>query len=104
LYTIEWLPEGVFEPYTKILTNLLFFQAGKPTETIWYYQQPLPEGRKNYTKTKPIEDEEFQDCLDWWNNCQENEIAWKYDFKTAYQGAIAKAQPHWDAAKLAECR
>lgn len=104
LHTIVRLPEGVFEPYTKIPTNLLFFEAGKPTEDIWYYQHPLPEGRKNYTKTKPIEDDEFQPCLDWWHNRQETELAWKYDFKTAYKEAMAKAQPHWDAAKAAEAK
>ena len=33
---------------------------------IWYYEQPLPEGRKQYTKTAPIQYEEFADCLAWW--------------------------------------
>ncbi len=55
LHTIVRLPNGVFEPYTKIPTNLLFFDSSQPTEEIWYYEIPLPEGRKNYTKTKPIQ-------------------------------------------------
>ncbi|MGD1907248.1 MAG: N-6 DNA methylase [Leptolyngbyaceae cyanobacterium] len=104
LHTIVRLPEGVFEPYTKIPTNLLFFEAGKPTETIWYYAHPLPEGRKNYTKTKPVGDEEFQDCIDWWGDRPETERAWKYDFKIAYDEAIAKAQPHWDTARETDTR
>jgi type I restriction enzyme M protein len=37
----------------------------------------LPEGRKNYTKTQPIQFEEFADCLKWWNAREENERAWK---------------------------
>jgi type I restriction enzyme M protein len=53
LHTIVRLPNGVFAPYTGIPTNLLFFDRSGPTKDIWYYEIPLPEGRKNYTKTKP---------------------------------------------------
>ncbi len=54
LHTIVRLPNGVFAPYTGIPTNVLFFDRGGPTQHVWYYEQPLPEGRKNYTKTAPI--------------------------------------------------
>ena len=77
LHTIVRLPNGVFAPYTSIPTNLLFFDRSHPTEEVWYYEQPLPEGRKNYTKTQPIQFEEFAGCLKWWNDRQENERAWK---------------------------
>ena len=46
LHTIVRLPNGVFAPYTSIPTNLLFFDRSGPTEDIWYYELPLPEGRK----------------------------------------------------------
>ena len=59
LHTIVRLPNGVFAPYTGIPTNLLFFDRSGPTKEVWYYEQPLPEGRKNYTKTKPLQFEEF---------------------------------------------
>jgi type I restriction enzyme M protein len=77
LHTIVRLPNGVFAPYTSIPTNLLFFDRSHPTEEVWYYEQPLPEGRKNYTKTQPIQYEEFAGCLQWWNQREENERAWK---------------------------
>jgi type I restriction enzyme M protein len=77
LHTIVRLPNGVFSPYTSIPTNLLFFDRGGPTKEIWYYEQPLPEGKKNYTKTQPIQFEEFEDCIKWWNNRKKNEQAWK---------------------------
>ena len=77
LHTIVRLPKGVFAPYTDIQTNLLFFEVGGPTKEIWYYEQTLPEGVKNYTKTKPMRVEEFADCLTWWNNRVENERAWR---------------------------
>jgi type I restriction enzyme M protein len=77
LHTIVRLPNGVFAPYTSIPTNLLFFDRSGPTKEIWYYEQPLPEGRKNYTKTAPIQFEEFADCAKWWNSREENALAWK---------------------------
>ena len=65
LHTIVRLPNGVFAPYTSIPTNVLFFDRSGPTREVWYYEQPLPEGRKNYTKTAPIQFEEFTLLVAW---------------------------------------
>lgn len=78
LHTIVRLPNGVFAPYTSIPTNLMFFDRSGPTKHVWYYEQPLPEGRKNYTKTQPIQFEEFADCIAWWGKRKENDRAWKF--------------------------
>jgi len=77
LHTVVRLPNGVFSPYTLIPTNLLFFDRSGPTQEIWYYEIPLPEGRKNYTKTKPMQYEEFADCVAWWSKRKQNDQAWK---------------------------
>ena len=77
LHTIVRLPKGVFSPYTGIPTNILFFDRSEPTSDVWYYEQPRPEGRKNYTKTAPIRFEEFAGCIAWWNKREENYGAWK---------------------------
>ncbi|MFC4094874.1 type I restriction-modification system subunit M [Euzebyella saccharophila] len=84
LHTIVRLPKGVFNPYTSINTNILFFTKGKPTENIWYYEHPYPEGIKNYNKTKPMRFEEFQAEMDWWGKEEDGfksrkttEQAWK---------------------------
>ena len=77
LHTIVRLPNGVFAPYTSIPTNLLFFDRSGPTKEVWYYEHPLPEGRKNYTKTAPIQFDEFAPCLAWWSQREENERAWR---------------------------
>lgn len=77
LHTIVRMPNGVFAPYTGINTNLLFFEKGSPTEEVWFFEHPLPEGYKNYTKTKPIRSEEFEIEKNWWKNREENEYAWK---------------------------
>jgi type I restriction enzyme M protein len=77
LHTIVRLPNGVFAPYTPIPTNLLFFDRSGPTKDVWYYEQPLPESRKNYTKTAPMQFEEFKDCLKWWKKREAGPRAWK---------------------------
>jgi type I restriction enzyme M protein len=77
LHTIVRLPNGVFAPYTGIPTNILFFERSGSTKEVWYYEHPLPEGRKNYTKTAPIQFEEFGDCIAWWKRREENDCAWK---------------------------
>ena len=82
LHTIIRLPNSVFQPYATVATNLLFFDKGKKTKEVWYYEHRLPEGQKSYSKTKLIRLEEFNPIKDWWNNRVENDIAWKVDIKT----------------------
>jgi type I restriction enzyme M protein len=89
LHTIVRLPNSVFAPYTGIKTNILFFEKGKPTKEVWYYELPLPDGVKAFNKTKPMKLEHFAGCMDWWGegkkqsvkakrkNRVENEQAWK---------------------------
>jgi len=82
LHTIIRLPNSVFQPYATVATNLLFFEKGKPTSDIWYYQHRMPEGVKSYNKTKPIRTEEFDPIKKWWNNREESDICWKVNIKT----------------------
>ena len=82
LHTIVRLPNGVFAPYTPIPTNLLFFDRTGPTREIWFYEQPPPEGRKNYSKTQPMQFEELAACQAWWGGRdragrKENDRAWR---------------------------
>ena len=105
LHTIVRLPNGVFNPYTSINTNLLFFEKGTPTKEIWYYEHPYPEGVKSYNKTKPINIAEFDTEKDWWTNRETNPLAWKVtleeiktknynlDFKNPHQEVDTLADP-----------
>lgn len=75
------------------------------TENIWFYEHPYPKGYKSYSKTKPIRIEEFEPEKAWWgkeendfSEREENEFAWKVDFKTKRAEAINAAQPHWNKA------
>ena len=69
----------MFAPYTDIPTNLIFFDTSGPTRSIWYYEQPRPEGRKQYSKTRPLAFEEFAPCLAWWKEQKTNERAWQVE-------------------------
>jgi len=77
LHTIVRLPNGVFSPYTLIPTNILFFDRSGPTKEVWFFEQPLPEGKKQYTKTAPLQFSEFSSCLAWWKRREESDRAWR---------------------------
>lgn len=77
LHTVVRLPNSVFQPYASVATNMLFFEKGKPTKEIWYWEHQMAEGIKAYNKTKPIQKSEFDSLKDWWQDRQENEQAWK---------------------------
>jgi type I restriction enzyme M protein len=103
LHTVVRLPDGVFEPYTSIPCNILFFSSEpgfreiselkdenqknpkssnskippNPSSDVWFYEIQPPAERKKYSKTKPIQFEEFTACITWWNNREENENAWR---------------------------
>lgn len=77
LHTVIRLPGGVFNPYTAIKTNILFFDKGKKTKDIWYYEMALPDGIKSFNRTRPIEINHFDDIKIWWNNRDMNNYAWK---------------------------
>ncbi len=99
LHTVVRLPQGVFAPYTDIQANLLFFQRAGPTDTIWYYELPQPEGRKKYSKTAPLPFEAFQPVLDWWRKREEGPQAWRVDFAAKRATAIDAATPYWQRAE-----
>ncbi|QSX78069.1 type I restriction-modification system subunit M [Agrilutibacter solisilvae] len=84
LHTVVRLPNGVFNPYTGIKTNLLFFTKGTPTREVWFYEHQYPAGTKSYSKTKPMRVEEFAVEAAWWGSETdgyaarvENAFAWK---------------------------
>lgn len=71
LHTVIRMPHSVFAPYTPITTNILFFDHTKQTEETWFYRLDMPEGYKNFSKTKPMELKHFTPAMDWWDNREE---------------------------------
>ncbi|GAK56312.1 site-specific DNA-methyltransferase (Adenine-specific) [Candidatus Vecturithrix granuli] len=98
LHTIVRLPNGVFNPYTGIKTNILFFtkkpEAEQPaTQTIWFYEHPYPEGVTNYNKTRPMRFEEFQTEIEWWGDEADDfatRVATEYAWKVNIDEIIAR--------------
>ena len=74
LHTIVRMPHSVFAPYTSITTNILFFDNTEPMKETWIYRLDMPEGYKNFSKTKPMKLEHFESVLDWWDNREEIEV------------------------------
>ena len=82
LHTIVRLPNSVFRPYASIGTNLLFFEKGRPTDDVWFYEHRVPEGQKAYSMTRPIRLEHFAGCAAWWGGREregraETEHTWR---------------------------
>ncbi len=71
LHTVVRMPHSVFAPYTSITTNILFFDNTRPTTETWFYRMDMPEGYKNFSKTKPILLEHFAPVDAWWKNREE---------------------------------
>lgn len=71
LHTIVRMPHSVFAPYTSITTNILFFDRTKPTSETWFYRLDMPNGYKNFSKTKPMKLEHFAPAIEWWQDRRE---------------------------------
>lgn len=82
LHTIIRLPNSVFKPFATVATNLLFFEKGRKTKEIWYYEHKLSKEQKSYNKTRPIDVKEFDPIKKWWNNREESDLCWKVDVQT----------------------
>ena len=76
LHHIVRLPNGAFAPYTGIPTNILFFDKTGPTKKIFYYELPLPKGLKNFSKSKPIKSEYFEEAKRIWDKKELTEQSW----------------------------
>jgi type I restriction enzyme M protein len=71
LHTVIRMPHSVFAPYTSITTNILFFDRTGSTKETWFYRLDMPDGYKNFYKTKPMKLEHFAPAIEWWSNREE---------------------------------
>lgn len=74
VHTVIRMPHSVFAPYTSIRTNIVFFDNTQPTEETWFYRVDMPEGYKNFSKTRPMKLEHFNEALAWWDDREELEV------------------------------
>lgn len=74
LFAVVSLPPGAFAPYSDVKTALLFFRRAAISlqrnplarEETWYYELPLPNGLKKFSKGSPILDEHFDEARRLW--------------------------------------
>ncbi|MEC1352553.1 class I SAM-dependent DNA methyltransferase [Bacillus sonorensis] len=74
VHTVVRMPHSVFAPYTSIRTNILFFDNTESTKETWFYRVDMPEGYKNFSKTRPMKLEHFNDAMAWWENREDIEV------------------------------
>lgn len=75
IHTILDLPAGVFQG-AGVKTVVIFFDKGKPTDKIWYYQ--LNPGR-NLGKTNALNESDLQEFLTLQQSREESENSWLLD-------------------------
>ena len=75
LHTVVVLDEGVYQPYSAEAACVLFFKRGCPAEMTWIYNLHSRHGWARFTKTRPIEDDDFTKCSEWWPHRNETEEA-----------------------------
>ena len=98
LYCVLSLPGGAFSGAgAGVKTNVLFFNAGKPTEKIWYYDlSDVKVGKKS-----PLTLEKFREFLELLPERVDSERSWTVDFKARRATAEVEAKPlHAKAAGL----
>lgn len=81
LHTIVRLPKGVFEPYSDIQTNLLFFDRSQLTKEVWFVEHEVPVERRTlqnpgYTQSTPLRFEELEPLIGWWKKRNPTQNAW----------------------------
>jgi len=72
LHTILDLPGGVFSG-AGVKTIVLFFEKGKQTRDIWYYQLSL---KRNLGKTNPLSEKDLEEFVELQKNKGESDNSW----------------------------
>jgi type I restriction enzyme M protein len=95
VYCIVSLPGGVFTAAgAGVKTNLVFFNKGKPTERIWYYDlSDVKVGKK-----KPFTLSHFEDFFRLLPKRGDGPASWTVDFSARQQQALEEARPHREKA------
>ncbi|MBL7002129.1 MAG: SAM-dependent DNA methyltransferase [Nitrosopumilus sp.] len=101
LHTIIYLPRTIFEPYTSIGTNILFFEKSGKTKDIWYYKMEVNERLRGatrakepkYSKSNPIIYEDFLDVEKWFKNKKIIQNTWKININDLIEYNLKTSNP-----------
>lgn len=72
LHTVLDLPGGTFTG-AGVKTVVLFFEKGKPTQNIWFYQLNL---NRNLGKTNPLNEKDLADFVELQKTFADSENSW----------------------------
>ena len=95
VYCIASLPGGVFSSAgAGVKTNLVFFNKGRQTEKIWYYDlSAVKVGKKT-----PLTEAHFEEFLKLLPARSDGPNAWTVDFAARLEQALEEARPHREKA------
>lgn len=98
VYAIVSLPGGVFSSAgAGVKTNLVFFDKGRPTERIWYYDlSDVKVGKKT-----PLTLAHFEEFFRLLPTRADGERSWTVEFAARLQAALEAARPFREKAALA---
>ncbi len=77
LFSVMDLPSGVFTG-AGVKTVVLFFEKGKETKNIWFYQLKL---ERNLGKTNPLSEKDLQEFISLQSKFSETKYSWKLQIK-----------------------
>ena len=84
LHTVLDLPGGTFTG-AGVKTVVLFFEKGKPTKNVWYYQLNLD---RNLGKTNPLNEKDLADFVTLQKTFAESENSWSINIKDVDQNTF----------------
>jgi type I restriction enzyme M protein len=84
LHTVLDLPGGTFTG-AGVKTVVLFFEKGKPTQKVWFYQLSLD---RNLGKTNPLNENDLAEFIELQKNFADSENSWTVNVKDIDQTAF----------------
>jgi len=81
LYAVLDLPGGVFAG-AGVKTVVLFFEKGKPTKKVWFYQLNL---NRNLGKTNPLNERDLAEFVELQKTKEDSDNSWSIDIKDVDQ-------------------
>jgi type I restriction enzyme M protein len=92
LHTVLDLPGGTFTG-AGVKTVVLFFEKGKPTQKIWYYQLNLD---RNLGKTNPLNENDLAEFVELQKTFADSENSWTVNIKDVISSGVEKDQSTFD--------
>lgn len=84
LHTVLDLPSGAFQG-AGVKTIVLFFEKGKPTKKVWFYQLNLD---RNLGKGNPLNEKDLEKFVELQKKKEDGENSWSLDIKDVDQNTF----------------